>query len=65
MLKYMLESALNFTNWVGTVIKDVQPHNYDNHGCFKDLPTNTKSDWINQQNAKLNKIPMCKARPDE
>lgn len=65
MLKNMLQSALNFVNWAGTVISEIKPHNYDNNPCLQDLPTNTKSDWINQQNAKLNKIPMCKARPDE
>lgn len=60
MIKYMLESALNFTNWVRDSINNIQPHNYDNHHCFKDLPTNTKNDWINRQNAKLNQIPLCK-----
>ncbi len=31
---------------------------------LEDLPTNTNNDWINSQNEKLNRIPMCKPRND-
>lgn len=27
---------------------------------LSDLPTNTKDEWINKQNEKLNKISMCR-----
>ena len=44
----------------GIVSKTIANNKPRSDWAYQDLPTNTGNTWIDEQNAKLNKIKMCR-----